>query len=83
MKNIEISKTRNKPATKIDMKALANDVDCHPDLYQYERAKKFKVSAWAIGAALKRLKVSYKKNSATSQSRRRKARIILQKNMPL
>ena len=63
------------------MELLAQDIQDNPDLYQYERAKKFKVTAWAIGAAIKRLKISYKKNAATSQSRRRKAFIILQKDI--
>ena len=30
--------TRNKPATKIDMEILAQDVKDHPYAYQYERA---------------------------------------------
>ncbi|WP_218152075.1 IS630 transposase-related protein [Nitrosomonas communis] len=35
---------RNKPATKIDMKMLAQDVKNYPDAYQYERAKRLGVS---------------------------------------
>src|SRR5579862_7694585 len=58
--------TRHKPATKIDMDALAEDVKTHPDHYQSERAKKFDVTPSAICLALKRLKMSYKKNIATS-----------------
>ena len=57
---------RNKPATKIDMEALAKDVQEHPDLYQYERAKKFGVSQSAIFYALRRLNISYKKNAVSS-----------------
>ena len=57
---------RNKPATKVDMAALAKDVEQHPDLYQYERAKKFGVGQSTIFYALKRLNISYKKNAFPS-----------------
>ena len=43
------------------MEGLKEDVMKHPDLYQYERAEKFKVSQNCIHKALKRLKVTYKK----------------------
>lgn len=65
-KKLEPQKTRNKPATKIDMEALSKDVEDYPDLYQEERAEKFGVSQRAIGYALKRLNLSYKKNSISS-----------------
>jgi len=66
-KNSIVPKTqRNKPATKIDMEALAKDVQDSPDLYQYERAEKFGVSQSAIFYALRRLKISYKKNAIPS-----------------
>ena len=61
--------TRNKPATKIDMAALAKDVEIYPDAYQYECAERFDVSQRGIGDALKRLKISYKNNTRTSKSR--------------
>jgi transposase len=57
---------RNKPSTKIDMEALRKDVEDNPDLFQYERAKKFGVSQSAIYYALGRLKISYKKNAIPS-----------------
>ncbi len=60
-KKLEPEKTRNKPATKIDMKALKKDVEENPDRFQYERAKDYGVTPWAIGLALKRLKISRKK----------------------
>ncbi|TGV04754.1 IS630 transposase-related protein [Flavivirga rizhaonensis] len=63
---IEPKTKRNKPATKLDMDALRKDVEDHPDLYQYERAKKFGVSQSAVFYALKRLKVSNKKNAVLS-----------------
>jgi len=58
---------RNKPATKADMRALAEDVEKYPDLYQHERAKKFGVGQSTIFYALRRLKISYKKNVVPSQ----------------
>ena len=43
-KKIESQKTRNKPATKINMEALKKDIEAYPDAYQYERAERLKVS---------------------------------------
>ena len=60
--NIEPCSTRNKPATKIDMEVLAQDVHDSPDDYQWERAARFNVTQPAITKALKRLNISYKKN---------------------
>ena len=64
---IEPKTTRNKPATKIDMKALKKDVEVYPDRYQYEHAEKLGVTQGAIWFALQRLEISYKKNSVSSQ----------------
>ncbi len=72
-KNLSPKGTRNKPATKVDMNALKEDIQSYPDAYQYERAQRLGVSQTCIFFALKRLKVSYKKNSQTSQGRSRKA----------
>jgi transposase len=69
---LEPQLTRNKPATKIDMEVLAKDVETYPDAYQYERAKRLGVSQRGIGLALKRLKISYKKNAVTSKGQRRR-----------
>ena len=71
-KCLEAGRTRVKPATKIDMAALEQDVKMYPDAYQYERAARLGVSQRAIGYALKRLGVSYKKNTVTSQSGRQR-----------
>jgi transposase len=79
-KNIEPQKRRNKPATKIDMDALRKDVEKYPEAYQYERAKRFAVTASSIWYALKRLGVTYKKNPETSQGGPGKAQYILPKN---
>ena len=71
-KQIEPQRTRSKPATKLDMDALKQDVDNYPDAYQYERAARLGVSQRAIGNALKRLKISYKKNTVASESGRKR-----------
>ena len=72
VKNPDPKLTRNKPATKIDMQALARDVLEYPDAYQYERAQRLGVSEKGIGHALRRMGITYKKNAATSQSTRRR-----------
>lgn len=59
---------RNKPATKINMDMLKKDVQKNPDRFQYERAKDYTVSTWAIGLALRRLNISHKKNSVSPKS---------------
>ena len=72
--------TRKKKSIKINMKKLKKDVEQNPESYQYERARKFKVSQRGIGYALKRLGVSYKKNAKASESERRKAYYIPEEN---
>lgn len=79
-KNIVLKIKRNKPALKIDMDALKRDVENYPDAYQYERAERLHVSRNCVHFALKRLKVSYKKNFAASQSKSRKTIYILPTN---
>lgn len=59
---VEPKKTRNKPATKINMAHLQEDVTKYPDSFQYERAQRLGVSASGIRLALQRLKITYKKN---------------------
>jgi transposase len=76
-KKIEPQQTRNKPPTKIDMQALARDVEVYPDAYQYERAQRFGVSPKGIFEALKRLNVTYKKNPQSPQSGSRKTIYVL------
>ncbi len=61
LNKLEPAKGRNKPATRIDMAALARDVETYPDAYQYERAKRLGVSERGIGHALRRMGVTYKK----------------------
>ena len=57
---------------KIDIDALARDVEQYPDAYQSERAARFGVHQNAIFHALKKLKISYKKNSHASKGKRRR-----------
>jgi transposase len=73
---LEPKKTRNKPATKIDMEGLKKDIEDYPDSYQYERAERLGSSQSGIYWALKRLNMTYKKNTDSSKSRRRKALIV-------
>lgn len=72
LKNPEPKKTRNKPATKIDMDALARDVQDYPDAYQYERARRLGVSEKGIGHALRRMGITYKKKPTASKGERRR-----------
>ena len=60
---------RDKPAVKIDMAALARDVEEQPDAYQHERAARLGCSQRGISDALKRLRISRKKNFSASESR--------------
>lgn len=75
--NIESIKKRNKPATKINMEALKRDVEQYPDAYQYERAERLGVSEGCIFHALKRLGVTYKKNTSAPQGHSRKTLCFL------
>ena len=79
-KRIEPKKSWGKGSIKIDMAALAKDVKENPDLYQYERAKKFNVSQNCICKGLKRLGVSYKKTLKHPKADARR-RTIFQKKI--
>lgn len=77
LRKLEPCLTRNKPATKIDMNDLMSDVEKYPDAYQYERAERLGVSRRCVCDALKRLNVSYKKNTVPSKKGRRRTAYIL------
>ena len=79
-KKIEPKGWRKQRVSKIDMKKLEEDVIDNPNAYQYERAKRLKVSQSAVHFGLKRLGVTYKKNVRTSKGRQRKACYVLKKN---
>ena len=68
--------TRNKPNTKLDLEKLKQDVIQYPDGYLKERAERLGVSDYCISYNLKKLNITYKKNSNTPKSRRRKAILI-------
>ncbi|WP_237760800.1 IS630 transposase-related protein [Legionella rubrilucens] len=67
---LEPKKSRNKPATKINMELLQEDILNHPDSFQYERAQRFGVSASGIALALQRLKVSYRNHPKADKEKR-------------
>lgn len=54
---------------KIDMELLHQDVVQYPDHYQRERAERFNCTQRAIGIALKRLKITQKKDFESPTSR--------------
>jgi len=62
---VEPATTRNKPATKINEEILLNDIEQFPDDYQFERAQRLSVTQPAIHYALKRLNITFKKNTKT------------------
>ena len=62
---------RNKPTTKINMEALKQDLVNNADSYLYERAKRLNVSESCVFFAIRRLGVSYKKNSSSSKSKQK------------
>ena len=67
-KRLHSKTTRDIKPYKIEDAALAQDVKDHPDDYHYERARRFNCSPTGISKALKRIGVSKKKDSRTSQS---------------
>ena len=71
---------RNKPATKIDMEGLRQDIEAYPDAYMYERAQRLNASPSGIAWALKRLGVTRKKKPFSSQSESRKTVYVLPKH---
>ena len=61
---------------KLDKQALLKDVELYPDAYQYERAERFSVSPKAIWQALKKLGITYKKNTEPSKGRPKRTACI-------
>ena len=76
-KRLEPQLVRYKPASKIDMECLKEDIKMYPDSYQRERAERFGVTSVGILKALRRLGVTYKKNTKSSKSGSRKKICIL------
>ncbi len=75
-KKLEPKETRNKAPIKIHDDLLKEDIKKYPDGYMYERAKRLGVSTAGICSAMKRLGITYKKNSQSSKGMRRKTSII-------
>ena len=65
-KQLEPCETHSKPATKIDMDALAYDVALYRDAYQYERTQRLDVSESCVQAALQGLNIGHTKNAKTA-----------------
>ena len=63
-----IQTTRVKTPNKIANEALLKDVEDYPDDYLYERAQRFNCTKSGILYALKRLKISQKKDARASKS---------------
>lgn len=71
-KHLEPKRTRQKPTVKLNWEALAQDVQEHPESYQYERAARFGVSRQGMAYALKKLKISRKKKPSNTLKRTQK-----------
>ena len=72
-KGLESKTHRKKACVTIDMKALKEDIQTYQDAYYYERAKRWGVSASGVFKGMKRLGITFKKNSWSSQGQRRTA----------
>jgi transposase len=79
-KKLEPKSTRTKPTIKIHNENLLEDIEKYPDAYNYERARRLNVSTTGIYWALKRLGITYKKNSKTSKGLRAKTSSLYTKN---
>jgi transposase len=79
-KEINPKLIRNKRPIKIDNEILKKDINDYPDSYSYERARRLGVSTSGIKHAKKRMGITYKKNSKSSESRFRKKIYVLPKN---
>ena len=79
-KRLIANKKRNRPALKIARELLRKDVEDYPDSYHYERAKRLKASPTGIRDALKRLGITFKKKSLSSQGQSRRTAYFLPEN---
>lgn len=77
--NVDCIKKR-KRSTKINVEALKQDIEQYPDAYQFERGARLGVSKYCVWYTLKRLNVTYKKNSAASKSNPRKTLCFLRRD---
>ena len=79
-KRIKPKVRRERKSKKVKIGVLMEEVMKNPDLYQYERAKKFKVSQSTMWRELQRIGVTYKKNAKASKGGRAKAYYIQREN---
>ena len=77
IKDIQPKVYQRKKFRKLSPSVLAHDVLIYPDAYQYERAQRLGVKQSSINYALKKLGVSYKKNSQASKGGGRKTASLL------
>jgi transposase len=77
-KELTPKKHRNKKPIKIENELLKQDIQNYPDSYSYERAERLGCSASGIRHAKRRIGVTYKKNTKSSQGGSRKKIYILQ-----
>lgn len=70
LKRLEANQSKPR-IRKLNMQALRQDIKDYPDAYLYERAARFGVAVNSIWHGLKKLGVTYKKSTKTSQGRRR------------
>ena len=82
-KKVEPRVTKNRPAIKIDQETLMENSEKYPDAFNYERAKRLNVSPSGICCAMKRLRISYKKNTKPSQSLLRKKANLLREDQKI
>ncbi len=82
-KNLQPVTKCYKPATKINMDALAQDVATYPDAFLYERAARMGVSRSGIVHALKRMGVTHKKKAHAPQNRHRRQGLLSGKTSQL
>lgn len=83
LKRLESKVHRNKACVKVDIDALKDDIQAYKDAYYYERAKRLGVSSAGIFKAMKRLGITFKKNSLSSQGPRRRTACFLSENTSL
>lgn len=69
---------RNKIWKKVSKEEIIEDINKYPDSYCYERGKRLGCSHAWIWQAMKKMKISYKKNTKTSKAGRRKKIYVLQ-----
>ena len=76
-KKLEPVSKHKRKARRIEEEKLREDVKLYRDAYHYERAKRLGVSASGIGHALRRLGITLKKNTLSSQGPRRRTASFL------